>query len=67
MSNAEETKTTKYMVCFTYTIVVDAEDGDTAEDLAYADFEEQLGNNGGLVAGDFAMSDAEDVTNWYTD
>lgn len=60
-----DTKTTKYMVYFTYTIVVDSEDYETAEDLAHDEFAKTLA--GGLSAGDFAISDAEDVSDWWRD
>lgn len=60
-----ETKNTKYMVYFTYTIVVDAETDESAEDKAYDIFEKYLRDE--ASAGDFAMSDAEDVSDWWTD
>lgn len=62
MSNDEESKTTKFMVYFTYTVVVDAEDYETAEDMAYTLFEKEMAS--GLHPSDFAVSDAEDVTDW---
>lgn len=65
MSNDTETKTTKHMVYFTYTVVVDAETDEEAEDLAYEEFAKTLAS--GLSAGDFAISDAEDVSDWWMD
>lgn len=60
-----ETKNTKYMVYFTYTIVVDAETDEEAEDKSYDIFEKYLRDEAN--AGDFAISDAEDVSDWWTD
>lgn len=61
----ETTETTKYMVYFTYTVVVDAESPESAEDKAYDIFEKSLRDE--LHPSDFAMSDAEDVSDWWTD
>lgn len=60
-----ETETTKYMVTFIYTVLVDAETDESAEDKAYDIFEKYLRDE--ASAGDFAMSDAEDISEWWND
>lgn len=49
----------QYIVTFCYSVVVEADDGDceTAENLAYEEFEKYITH--GANAGDFAMTDPE--------
>lgn len=57
MNNEEKKK--HYYVSFTYTIAVEAEEYEDAEDNAHDEFAKMLRD--GLHAGDFAMSDPEEV------
>lgn len=51
-------ETNKYIVTFCYSVIVEADDYDNAEDEAHNVFSAYL--SAGLSAGDFAMSDVED-------
>lgn len=54
---------TKYIVNFIYTVMVDADGYEEAQDVAYDNFSQQLAD---LHASDFSVSDAEDATNWFS-